>query len=55
MAEFRKKDGTVLQLSRIVHTLAEAVDNKKAIASCYFDPSKAFDRVWHDRLLEKLA
>ena len=52
---FRKGDGTVHQLTRIVHTLAEALDNRKAVVSCYFDLSKAFDRVWHEGLLAKLA
>ena len=41
---FRIKDSTVLQLTLIVHRLAEALDNKGVIASCYFDLSKAFDR-----------
>ena len=52
---FRKKDGTVLQLTWIVHRLAEALDNKKAIVRCYLYLNKAFDRVWHDGLLLKLA
>ena len=52
---FRKTDGTVLQLTRIVDRLAEALDNKDVIASCYSDSSKAFDRAWHVGLLSKLA
>ena len=52
---FRRKDGTVLQLTRLVHSLAEGLENKSVIANCYFDLSKAFDRVWHEGLLAKLA
>ena len=52
---FRKNDGTVLQLTRIVQTIAAAINDKNVVASCYFDFSEAFDRVWHDGLLSKLA
>ena len=48
-------DGTVLQLTRLVYSLAEGLENKSVIANCYFDLSKAFDRVWHEGLLAKLA
>ena len=51
---FRKNQGTVLQLTRIVQTIAAAINDKNVVASCYFDLSKAFDRVWHDGLLVKL-
>lgn len=51
---FRKKDNTTLQLARLVHTIASALDSNQYVFSCYFDISKAFDRVWHDGLLSKL-
>ena len=51
---FRKKDGTALQLARIVHSLSEALEKKNAVVSCFFDLTKAFDRVWHKGLLAKL-
>ena len=38
-----------------MHSLAEGLENKSVIANCYFDLSKAFDRVWHEELLAKLA
>ena len=48
----RKNDGSVLQLTQIVHRLAKALDNKNAIASYYSDLGKAIDRVWHNGLHE---
>ena len=51
---FRKKDGTELQLLRLVHEISAAKDNGDAVSACFFDLSKAFDRVWHKGLLEKL-
>ena len=52
---FRRQDGTELQLSRLVHEISEARDAGKTVMSCFFDLSKAFDRVWHDGLLAKLS
>ena len=51
---FRKKDGTELQLLRLIHEVSENRDKGKAVATCFFDLSKAFDRVWHKGLLAKL-
>ena len=34
---FRKNDGTVLQLTRIVHQLSKALDIRKAVVRCFFD------------------
>ena len=51
---FRKKDGTELQLLRLIHEVSESRDKGKAVATCFFDLSKAFDRVWHKGLLAKL-
>ena len=51
---FRKKDGTELQLLRLIHEASESRDKGKAVATCFFDLSKAFDRVWHKGLLAKL-
>ena len=56
-SRFRRKDGSVLQLTRLVHRLAEELENKSpnVIENCYFDLSKALERVWHKGLLAKLA
>ena len=51
---FKKKDGTELQLLRPIHEVSENRDKGKAVATCFFDLSKAFDRVWHKGLLAKL-
>ena len=51
---FRKNDGTELQLLRVVHDISENRDNGQFVAACFFDLSKAFDRVWHAGLLAKL-
>ena len=51
---FRHNDGTAFQLARIIHQLAKGIDDGQHILSCYYDLSKAFDRVWHEGLLAKL-
>lgn len=51
---FRPKDGTVAQLSRLVHQISGDLDAGRKVLSCFFDLSKAFDRVWHQGLLAKL-
>ena len=51
----RKRDGTELQLDRLVSEISESRDNGKSVVACFFDLSKAFDRVWHHGLLAKLT
>ena len=50
---FRKRDGTELQLARLVSEISESRDNGKSVVVCFFDLSKAFDRVWHQGLSAK--
>ncbi len=51
---FKKRDGTVPQLIRLAQTWSEAIDESKYVGVVFFDLRKAFDRVWHEGLLEKL-
>lgn len=51
---FRREDGTELQLARIIHEISASRDSGDAVMACFFDLSKAFDRVWHDGLIAKL-
>ena len=52
---FRKKDSTVCQLISIIHMLLTNCASKKATHAVFLDISKAFDSVWHDRLITKLS
>ena len=51
---FRQHDGTELQLARLVHQISANRDAGQHVSACFFDLSKAFDRVWHSGLLRKL-
>ena len=44
----------MLQLVRIVHNLTFALERVETIVACFYDLSKAFDRVWHAGLIAKL-
>ena len=50
---FRHNDGPVLHMVRIVHNLTKAIDLGQTTVACFYDLSKAFDRVWHDGLIKK--
>ena len=48
-------DSTAYQLLHTYLQFYEAVDSGKEVRVVFFDISKAFDRVWHRRLLHKLS
>ena len=54
---FRPGDSTTNQLLYLVNEIQMAFDDPKSleIRAIFLDISKAFDKVWHDRLLFKLS
>ena len=52
---FQSGDSTVNQLAYLYHVFSKALDAKKDVRIVFCDVSKAFDRVWHEGLLYKLA
>ena len=52
---FVQGDSTTYQLIHTYHAFCESVDNGKEIRTVFCDISKAFDRVWHRGLLQKLS
>lgn len=51
---FRKHVSTVTQLVSVVHDFASAIDKQQQIDAIFLDLSKAFDRVPHVQLVERL-
>ena len=51
---FLPNHSTVTQLLEIHHVILDALDHKKEVAMCFLDISKAFDRVSHRALINKL-
>ena len=54
-AAYLKGDSTVSQLLYIVHNIRNNWGNKNITQSLFLDVSSAFDKVWHNGLLAKLA
>lgn len=51
---FRKRFSTVTQLVSVVHHIASVLDKAGQVDVLFLDFSKAFDRVPHNKLIEKL-
>nr|AAS68534.1 pol protein [Drosophila melanogaster] len=52
---FRKEHGTEQQIARVTQFILEAFERKEYCSAVFLDISEAFDRVWHEGLLLKLA
>lgn len=52
---FRPEHSTTLQLTRVLHHMAAAMNKKEYTVAIMLDMEKAFDRVWHEGLLYKLS
>ena len=52
---FQSGDSTVNQLAYLYHVFSKALDAKKDVRIVFCDVSKAFEGVWHEGLLYKLA
>lgn len=52
---FRKQHSTEQQLLRVTQHILSAYEQKMYCSAVFIDVSEAFDRVWHDGLLLKLA
>lgn len=51
---FREKHSTIEQLHRITGTIEEALEKGQFCVAVFLDVAQAFDRVWHEKLIEKL-
>ena len=47
-------DSTINQLILVTRKIYTAIDNGQDVSIAFLDISKAFDRVWHRRLVNKL-
>ena len=51
---FKSGDSTVNQLLKLYDSFCSALDESKEVRVIFFDISKAFDKVWHKGLIQKL-
>ncbi|KAI4476230.1 hypothetical protein M0804_013770 [Polistes exclamans] len=49
---FRNKHSTVEQVHRLTNTIITALENKEYCSAFFIDIEKAFDKVWHQGLLQ---
>ena len=53
-AGFRRGQGVTDHLVKLGEHVGRALGKKKVFLSCFFDVSRAYDQVWHTKLLQKL-
>lgn len=51
---FRDKHSTIEQVHRIVNIIEKTLEEGKVCSTVYLDVAQAFDRVWHEGLMNKL-
>ena len=51
---YRRGDSTIKQLITITNEIHKTFDQGNELRAVFLDISKAFDRVWHKRLIFKL-
>ncbi|KAI4474511.1 hypothetical protein M0804_014816 [Polistes exclamans] len=51
---FRNKHSTVEQVHRLTNTIITALEKKEYCSAVFIDIEKAFDKVWHQRLLQTI-
>ena len=54
-AAYLKGDSTISQLIYMVHNIKQNWTNQKITQGLFLDVSSAFDKVWHNGLIAKLA
>ena len=52
---FRRRRSTADNLIFVTQKIQECINRRKKVCGIFFDISKAFDKVWHDGLIYKLA
>ena len=53
-SSFKRNYSTVNQLLKIVHQIYQDINDGKDTCLVFLDISKAFDKVWNERLLFKI-
>ena len=51
---FRSKHSTIDQVHRITDIIEKALENKQICSALFLDVAQAFDKVWHEGLLQKI-
>nr|KAG5712173.1 hypothetical protein BaRGS_014523 [Batillaria attramentaria] len=54
-AGFRKGRGCMEHVARLTSEIKKAMVNKHSVVTTFFDIKRAFDTVWHAKLLDKLS
>ena len=52
---FRQKHSTIKHIHRVVHTISQALENKKYAPAVFLDVAFAIDKIWHQGLLHKIT